>query len=72
MHRLELSVILNLSLEIHLPEHVQGGLLALLPRAGTALGLNRPGKLPASLTTLETEGLAVITGRNDLVFRLPK
>lgn len=71
VNRLQLRVVLDFSLEIHLPEHVQGRLLALLTVAGTALGLDSSNKLPAPLASLEAERLAIVSGGNDLIFSLP-
>lgn len=71
VNRLQLRVILDFSLEVHLPEHVQGRLLTLLTVAGTALGLDSSNKLPASFASLEAECLAIVSGGNDLVFSLP-
>lgn len=72
MNRLELCVILDFSLEIHLSEHVQRRLLALLASASRALGLHGSDKLPASLAALETESLTIVAGSNDLVLSLPE
>lgn len=69
--RLELSVVLGLALQIHLSEHVKGRLLAVLTQAGAALCLDGTSQLPTTLTSLEAEGLAVITGSNDLVLTGP-
>lgn len=57
--RLELGVCLGLTLEIHLPEHVQSRLLA-GTTGFTSLFLQRAGKLPSILITVETEGLTVL------------
>jgi hypothetical protein len=72
VNRLQLCVVLDFALEVHLSEHVQRRLLALLASAGVALGLHGSDKLPASLAALETESLAVVAGSNNLVFSLPE
>lgn len=72
MNRLQLCVILDFTLEIHLSEHVQRRLLPLLASTGVALGLHGSNKLPASLAALETECLAIVAGSNNLIFSLPE
>lgn len=71
MSSLELGIILGLALQVHLPEHVQSRLLAVLTKTGSALGLNRANKLPAFFASLKLESLTVVTGGNDLVFAAP-
>lgn len=71
MNSAELRIILGLALEIHLSEHVQGRLLTMLAHTGSALLLNRSRQLPASLTALETESLAVITSSDNLILASP-
>ncbi|KAJ3518253.1 hypothetical protein NM208_g14583 [Fusarium decemcellulare] len=68
---LELGVILGLTLQIHLSEHVQGGLLTVLTEAGTTLGLNGTGQLPATLASLEAESFTVVASSNDLILAGP-
>lgn len=72
MNRLQLCVVLDFALEVHLSEHVERRLLALLTSASVALGLHGTDKLPASLAALETESLAIVASSNDLVFSLPE
>lgn len=72
MNRLQLCVVLDFALEVHLSEHVQRRLLALLASAGVTLGLHSPNELPASLAALETESLTIVAGSNNLVFSLPE
>lgn len=72
MNCLQLCVILDFALEVHLSEHVQRRLLALLAGASVALGLHGSDKLPASLAALETECLAIVASSNKLVFSLPE
>ena len=71
MSSLKLGVVLDLTLKIHLPEHVQSRLLTVFTETGAALGLNRTNKLPALFTSLESESLAIVTGGNDLILTAP-
>ena len=72
MNSLELRVVLRLALQVHLLEHVESRLLALLARTGTSLLLNGSSELPARLSTLESECLAVVTGCDDLILAAPQ
>lgn len=71
MDCLELGVIFDLALQIHLLEHVERGLFPGITKTRAALGLNRSAQLPAIKTTLEPESLAVISGGNDLSLAIP-
>lgn len=65
----QLRIILRLSLEIHLSEHIQGRFLSLLAWPG--LGFDRTSYLPALLTAAEPKCLAVISGSDDLALAVP-
>ena len=71
MNRLELRVVLRLAFQIHLLKHVQSRLLAAGANTRLPLGFQGPGQLPAALTALEAEGLAVIARRDNLVLGGP-
>lgn len=71
MGRLELRVVFGLALQIHLLEHVQSRLLAMLTKTGATLGLNGTSELPAFLVTLEAESLAVVTSSDNLILATP-
>lgn len=70
--RVESSVVLDLAPEVHLLEHVEG---RLFPRAGpqtrTGLCLDAADHLPTGLAPPEPEGLAVVTGSDDLGLAVP-
>jgi hypothetical protein len=73
MNSLQLCVILNLALEIHLLEHLQGRFLCpYFACACDALGLDSTCKLPTGLPAPEAEGLTVISSGDDLVLRTPE
>lgn len=77
MHRLQHGIILaDLTLEIHLLEHVQRRLLSVLvtkTRSSSGLGLlQRARQLPPLLAALEAEGLAIVTRSNDLGLSVPE
>jgi hypothetical protein len=70
MRGFELDVGLSLALEIHLPEHVQCGLLACTGSSRASLVLQRASQLPSVLVAAEAERLTIlaiisITVRND-------
>ena len=69
--RLKLRVVLYLSFQIHLLEHVQSRLFAAAGGTRPALGLQGTGQVPAALITLEAEGLAVVARSDNLIFRGP-
>ena len=72
VHSLELGIIrARLALEIHLPEHVQCTLLALIRKSGPALRLQGASQLPARLVALEAVGLAVVSRSDDLILGAP-
>lgn len=69
---LQLCVVLCFALEVHLFEHVQGGLFALVTaQSGSTLGLQGPAQLPTGSIALETEGLTVVTSSHNLALRRP-
>lgn len=77
MHRLQHGIILaDLTLQIHLLEHVQRRLLPILvtkTRSSSGLGLlQRACQLPPLLATLEAEGLAIVARSNDLGLSVPE
>lgn len=61
----EFRVILHLSLQIHLFEHIQSRLFPIIAHSWPALGFQGPSQLPARLATLEAEGLTVVTSSDD-------
>lgn len=65
----QLCIVLGLALKIHLPEHVEGGLLS--DSATGSLGLDGPGELPSLFAASETEGLAVVAGGENLGLAVP-
>ena len=69
--RLQLRVILDLSLQVHGTEHVQGGLLTGIPQTRAGFSLQGATKLPPGGTTLEAESLAVVSGSDDLTLAVP-
>lgn len=70
MNSLKLRVVLSLTLEIHLSEHVKSRLLA-LGTCTSSLARDGAGKLPTAFVSAEAESLAVVAGSNDLILRLP-
>jgi hypothetical protein len=68
---LKLSIILGLTLKVHLPEHVQSRLLTVLAQTRAALLLDGTSQLPATLTALEAESLAIVTSSDNLILAGP-
>lgn len=64
---LQLRVVLDLALQIHLPEHVPGAFLLLTTRLGSGLRLQRANQLPTTLVTLEAVRLAVVACGDDSI-----
>jgi hypothetical protein len=60
MDGVELRVVLCLTLEIHLSEHIQCRLFPSIGDSWTGLGLEAPYNFPALLRTLQAECLACL------------
>ncbi len=72
MRGIELRIVLDLPLQIHLSEHVQGGLFpCAAAHARPGLGLDTAHHFPAGLTPTESERLAIVPGSNDLALAVP-
>lgn len=65
VNSLQLGIILHLSFQIHLPEHVQSRLLTSIAQTRPSLRFQSSTQLPSLRAAFEAEGLTVVASSNN-------
>lgn len=61
MHGFQLGIIFGFALQVHLPEHVESGFFARIPKSVSPLCLQRADNLPSLFTPFQPIYFAILT-----------